>query len=158
MNNDNKALEGQTTEITEEKTEERLFTQDEVNRIIKQRLSKVKETNMATEEEIAKLAAEATASRNAELDKKEQLLNCRSYLIEKGYPVQLLDSLDTSNADAFKKKADSLVNALTGALRGAYTVPLGTPEPVVTGRTMLQQAFSADTKHEPKKWPPQYDE
>lgn len=154
----NKELEGfESQETQEHDVNERMFTQDEVNRIIKQRLAKVKETNMATEEEIARMVDEATAARNAELDTKENQLNCRLYVAEKGYPKQLLDALDTSNLDNFKQKADSLMSAFVHRNTQA---PIGSAEPSYSGKQggEIEMAFSQEQRHTPKQWPPRYEE
>lgn len=153
---DNKTITA-AEELEEQDGSGRMFTQEEVNHIIKQRLAKVKEINKATEEEIAKQVEEATASRTAELDAREKRLECRSYLIENGYPEELLDALDTSDAETFKQKADTLAGIIA---KNRPVAPLGSGEPVLTGKLggALQDAFSANNAHKPKKWPPIYKE
>lgn len=156
MSNDNNASEDHNLQsnVDEHAEDGRMFTQEEVNRIIKQRLAKVKETNMATEEEISKKVDEAVAARTAELDAKEQLINCRQYLIEKRYPKELLNALDTSDFDNFKQKADSLVSVFAGVGRSA---PFGSVEARLDAKGgALDHAFNSNQKHTPKKWPPEY--
>ena len=150
MVTDNKVSEVQSAEDPHNAPEDtgRMFTQEEVNKIIQQRLAKVKEVKRATESEIAELAEKATAARNAELDAREQRISCQLYLIQKGYPAELMDALDTSDSDSFKQKADSLVHAMSRS----YRAPLGSPEPINIGGG-IEKAFSANNKHEPKQWP-----
>lgn len=83
----------------------RTFTQDEVNRIISDRLTR----------ERAK--AEPPASdREQELNAREAKLACREYIVESDgkYPKELLEVLDTSNFDSFKAQADKLLRAFPG--------------------------------------------
>ena len=84
---------------------ERKFTQDEVNRIVKERLQR--ERSKAGAEQTEQLAAKA-----AELAARESRLACKEYLLDSGYPPELLDAIDTSNPENFKSKAFAVVNAL----------------------------------------------
>lgn len=85
---------------------ERLFTQDEVNRIVKERL--LRDRSKASQEQQDKSAARA-----AELDARENRLTCREYLLEKGLPAELLDTIDTSNPEDFKRKAENTAAAFS---------------------------------------------
>lgn len=79
--------------------EEKMFTQEQVNEIIKKRLKEKKESEITSQE---------LEARAAELDARENRLKCREYLIERGYRADLLDIIDTSNAEEFGKKADAV--------------------------------------------------
>lgn len=82
---------------------ERMFTQAEVDKIVKERLARAKTApKEPTEAEV----------REKELTAKESRLNCREYLISQGYPSELLDVIDTSNIDEFKTKADTVSGLL----------------------------------------------
>lgn len=86
----------------DEENKGRLFTQDEVNRIVSERLSRERE----------RLAAEPS-----EVDKREQALivrenacKCMEFILNNDkYPNELLGVLDTSDFEKFKKKADKLI-------------------------------------------------
>ena len=78
---------------------ERTFTQEEVNRIVADRLAR----------ERAK--AEALKAREARLD-------CREYLDSKNYPAEFLDVLDSSDTAKFKTAVDKLVKAFPAITRG----------------------------------------
>ena len=67
---------------------ERTFTQDEVNRIVQDRLAR---------------------EREKALEAREARLDCREYLDSKGYPAALLVVLDSSDTAKFKVAADKLV-------------------------------------------------
>lgn len=71
---------------------EKTFTQDDVNRIVQDRLAK---DRAKSSEEITK--------REQELLQREFRLNSRQKLIDKGYPESLLDALNCSSEEAFDK-------------------------------------------------------
>ena len=82
---------------------ERMFTQAEVDRIVKDRLARAKNTpKEPTEAEL----------RERELVARESRLSCREYLIDQGYPAELLDVIDTSNIEEFMTKADTVSGLL----------------------------------------------
>lgn len=83
---------------------ERLFTQDEVNKIVSDRLEKEKNKAMPKEED----------ERETELKKRENALLCREYLAEKQYLSELAEILDTSNAEKFKKAVEELAKIVPG--------------------------------------------
>ena len=77
----------------------KLFTQEEVNTIVRDRLARERAKNTPpepTEEE----------KRLKDLTDRENRISCREYVLEHGIPAQLLEVLDTSNHEEFKKKAD----------------------------------------------------
>lgn len=72
------------------------FTQDEVNNIVRDRLAREKE----------KLSEHsADTEREKSIEARENALTCREYIQEKGLPKELLDILDTSDAEKFKAAA-----------------------------------------------------
>lgn len=77
----------------------KLFTQEEVNNIVRDRLARERAKNIPqepTEEE----------KRLKDLNDRENRIACREYVMDQGLPAQLLDVLDTSNHEEFKNKAD----------------------------------------------------
>lgn len=93
--------------------EEKMFTQEQVNEIVRKRLKEKKESEITSQE---------LEARAAELDARENRLKCREYLIEKGYRADLLDIIDTSDAEEFEKKADA-VSQMYGSV-GTDVAPL----------------------------------
>lgn len=88
----------------------KLFTQEEVNTIIRDRLARERAKNTPsepTEEE----------KRLNDLTIRENRLACREYVMDQGLPSKLLDVLDTSNQEDFKAKAD----IVSGLLRDNHT-------------------------------------
>lgn len=89
---------------TEEQGQEKTFTQEEVNRIIQERLSREK----------GRADHENLEEREKNILQREQKLACREYVLEKGYDADLVDILDTSNVDEFKGRADKLARKMCG--------------------------------------------
>lgn len=72
------------------------FTQEEVNRIVSERLAREREKPVDDEREKA-------------LKARENRLDCRDYLDSMKYPASLLDTLDSSDVDKFKAAAEKLM-------------------------------------------------
>lgn len=90
----------------------RTFTQDDVNRIVSERLAHERE----------KLQASARDSeREKALAAREARLDCREYLDTKGYPAALLDVLDSSDTDKFKTAVEKLVQTFPQITGGSST-------------------------------------
>ena len=128
----------------EEQPEEKMFTQEEVNQIIKKRLERQGKQYQAKEAEAASEAEKALESRTAELDSREKRLDCRAYLMDKKYPLDIIDIIDTSDVDAFKEKADRVMD-MTGNKRVA---PIASDDPDDFGDE-YQEFINA--KHIPKE-------
>ena len=77
------------------KGEQKTFTQDDVNRIVQDRLAKDR----------AK-ASEEMSKKEQELAQREFRLNSRQKLIDRGYSESLLDALNCSSEEAFNKALD----------------------------------------------------
>lgn len=77
----------------------KMFTQDEVNKIVSERLARDREKRSTQQQEDTKELA---------LKARESKLDCREYLSEKKYPAELLDILDTSDFEKFKAAADKI--------------------------------------------------
>ncbi len=88
------------TETGDQGSDGKTFTQEEVNRIVSDRLAREK----------AKAIQES--DRDAALSARESALECREFIANnKKYPAKLLEVLDTSNFKEFQKKADMLLDA-----------------------------------------------
>ena len=89
---------------------EKTFTQDDVNRIVQDRLAKDREK-----------ASKELGEREQELAQREFRLNSRQKLIDKGYPESLLDALNCSSEEAFGKALgiiDGLMEERLAAKKG----------------------------------------
>ena len=85
------------TKAEEPVQQEKLFTQDEVNEIVRERLKRVKAQ-----------ADEDIAAKASDLDEREKALKCWDYLKENNYPDEYLDICDHSSFESFSVAADRL--------------------------------------------------
>ena len=79
----------------------RTFTQDEVNRIVSERLARDRADRAAV--------PSPADEREQALKAREARMDCRDYLDSKKYPAALLDVLETSDVDKFKAAVDLLI-------------------------------------------------
>lgn len=102
------------------------FTQEEVNRIVSDRLAREREKQPKDDE------------REQALKAREARLDCRDYLDSKKYPVALLDVLDSSDVEKFKAAADALAKQFPAAFTEQPV-----PPPYATG-TGMGNYFGSD--------------
>lgn len=133
--------------------QEKRFTQSDVDRIVKERLKRAERTADSTQ------SADLEA-RNAELNQRQNLLECREYLLNSGYNSGLLDILDTSDPEKFKSSAGKLQRLIDAEKRKAQPVaPMrGDPDPSGGRRYDSDSAFARGVKHKPRAYPPVYDD
>lgn len=95
------------------------FTQEDVNRIVSERLTREREklTQQPQEDE-----------REQALKAREARLDCRDYLDSKKYSAALLDVLDSSDVEKFKASVDALAKQFPTAF-----VEQPTPPPYAIG-------------------------
>ena len=91
-------LQNTSAEGTQTGTEGKTFTQDDVNRIVQERLAK--ERGKGNEE---------LEKRVAELDLRERKLNAVEALRKNGLPDYLVEALNISTDEAFKASMDAIV-------------------------------------------------
>lgn len=135
---DNRNLQNDGNEdVTEGKGNERTFTQEDVNRIVQERLAKR-----------GKKDSEELDKRAAELDKREQLLNAKEKLKESGLPDYLMDLIGTGekageNIEILKKWKGEI----EGMGKAAEPGIIGQGDPIGTvrkGSPDLRSAFGLD--------------
>lgn len=97
---------------------EKSFTQDEVNRIVQERLAKEKSKG---NEELKRRAAE--------LDKRERRMNAMDKLRENGLPEYLVDALNMETDEAFKTSMDAVMK-MKGENPEAAPHVVGTGNPI----------------------------
>ena len=115
----------------------KMFTQDDVNRIVSERLAREREKPVDDERE-----------RN--LKAREARLDCRDYLDSKKYPVKLLDLLDSSDVEKFKSAADAMIEGFPSIMQPAYDVPPPYAAGTGTGGVFSTDAAIADAFKPPK--------
>ncbi len=98
---------------------EKLFTQDDVNRIVSDRLAR----------ERAKAEPSPEDEREADLKAREARMDCREFLSDKKYPADLLDILPTADVEAFKASVETLAELFQqpAPKAGTIRVDLGAP-------------------------------
>lgn len=118
---------------------EKLFTQEDVNRIVSERLAR----------ERTKAEPSPEDAREADLKAREARMDCREYLSDKKYPAELLDILPTGDAEAFKASADKLAALFQGSAKpaGGVRVDFGAP---LTGSPSRNTDGIADAFKPPK--------
>lgn len=97
------------------------FTQEDVNRIVSERLAREREKLPKDDE------------REQALKAREARLDCRDYLDSKKYPAALLDVLDSSDVEKFKAAADALADKFPGAFTEQPVPPPYSPTTGTTG-------------------------
>lgn len=93
----------------------KLFTQDDVNRIVSERLARDRADRAA--------APSPADEREAALKVREARLDCRDYLDSKKYPAALLDVLDTADVDKFKSAVDTMIGRFPAIARADEIPP-----------------------------------
>ena len=118
-----------------EKPAEKTFTQDELNKILADRLKseqkrweKKAADEKAEAERVAKMTAEQKAQheqekrerefaeREAELSRKERTASARDLLAEKGAPAALIGAVDVSSDEAVTNSVEAVVKAFNEAV------------------------------------------
>lgn len=90
----------------------KLFTQDEVNRIVSERLNREREKAAQAAAQTAEPAPDDdTARRRAELTEAENRIKCKEFLLDNKHPAALLDLYDTKDFEAFKSHVEKLLKA-----------------------------------------------
>lgn len=109
----NTSLEG-TQAGTEGGQAERTFTQDDVNRIVQERLAKEKGKG-----------SEDLEKRAAELDKRERRMNAIDELRKNDLPDYLVDALNMETDEAFQQSMEA-IKKMKGETSGSQQPRVGT--------------------------------
>lgn len=128
---------------------ERMFTQSEVNQIVKERLARERAKNTPPEPTEEEKQQQAMEQRMKDLSTRENRFECRSYVADRRLPAELLDLFDTSDFNEFVRKADTFMGVVQRAVGAA---PLYTHED--PGDANATPAGFAVTKHTPRQYPP----
>lgn len=109
-NTPNTAQQENTTQPEGNGPAEKMFTQEEVNNIVRERLNRVK-TGAAEQDERATALDEREAAvqqREQAMQQKESRAACEDHCKAKGYDTAFLDLLDTSDPERFTALLDKL--------------------------------------------------
>lgn len=96
---DNNNINQNANPAADQGTGEKTFTQEDVNRIVGERLAKEKAKNSG-EADLAK--------REQELAQRELHMSAKELLSEKGLPVQLFDALNCTDEETMKKSIETI--------------------------------------------------
>lgn len=110
------ADENTNTHEEENTVSERTFTQDEVNRIVKERLAKERDRLKREQDALF-------AEREQEVAKREMRITAVEKLQEKGLPALLADAINCSSSESIEKSIEILSNtqdAHEGEKKPAY--------------------------------------
>ena len=133
-----------TNPATEQGAGEKTFTQEDVNRIVGERLAKEK----------AKNSGEADfAKREQELARRELHMTAKELLSEKGLPVQIVDALNCADEETMKKSietfekvfADYKANATQAKFKGCHPGASQAPSSELAGDMELRKAMGLRT-------------
>lgn len=112
----------------------KMFTQEDVNRIVSERLAREREKPVDDE-------------REKNLKAREARLDCRDYLDSKKYPVKLLDLLDSSDVEKFKAAADAMIEGFPSIMQPD---PVPPPYAAGTGTSSLLMDANIAEAFKPK--------
>lgn len=118
--------------------EEKLFTQAELDKIVKQRIAR------------EKAKEPVPAINEAELTAKANRLDCKEYVLNNGLSTELLDIVDTSDVQVFIEKVSKLQDIKSK--HNSYPVVPDSGEPYFTPNpdAAIKAAFE-NTTHKPKQ-------
>lgn len=98
-NNNLTAENQQATTQLEDNGAQRTFTQEEVNKIVSERLKR---------EQNKRVDSYEYETRLKELTERENKFSCKEFVKSNGYSEELLEILDTSDVENFKKTAAAI--------------------------------------------------
>ena len=127
----------------------KMFTQEEVNQIIRERLARERAKNTSPEPTEEEKQQQAMEQRMKDLSTRENRFECRSYVADRRLPAELLDLFDTSDFNEFVRKVDTFMGVVQRTVGAA---PLYTHED--PGDANATPAGFAVTKHTPRQYPP----
>lgn len=133
-------------------SDEKKFSQREVNEIIRVRLERERAKLQPKEPTEAEIMQQEAEQKQKELDARESRLTCKAYLLDSGYPSELLDVLDTSDPDAFKDRALTVMGMIKAAKEPA---PLFEPG-YALGDSV--DGFKRNIKHTPRQYGIRFDD
>lgn len=123
MGNEADTHTGGTQTSTGAAQTERTFTQEDVNRIVQERLAKEKSKGSGSiEDELNKRAAD--------LDLRERKLTAREKLHENGLPDYLVDALNMNTDEDFQKSMEAVLKMKGETGGSAGPKPIGKINPI----------------------------
>ena len=139
------------------KQSEKKFTQKEVDDLINEKLTEAEKVAKMDAEQKAKYAQEKhekeLAEREAALNKRELTATAKEILADKGLPAELVEIVNTTDADSCAASIEAIEKAFSAAVQNAVNERLKSNPPKVgdtnTGKTevtSLRDAFKEKYK------------
>lgn len=137
-------------ETVEQNQEEKKFTQEEVNRIVQDRLKREKAKQEKLQDQEEPGSNEVADEQEKSVAMRENRVECREFIADKGYKRELLEILDTSDAEKFKRQAEQLAELYRGQEETkVYPGPRRNPS---YAKDSQHNGSFAKTKHVPKQY------
>lgn len=121
---------------------DKTFTQEDVNRIVQERLAKERSKGNNTDELI---------QRTAELDLRERKIKAREELSKNGLPDYLVDALNMQDDESFEKSIKAITKmkgeagaSQVGQIGGTIISPIGNVEGTGAVGDPLRKAFGLE--------------
>lgn len=148
---------GTEAEQKSEPKSDKTFSQEDVNRMIAERLDRERRKFAAEKEEAAKLAKmnadqkeeykakkreEELTAREKAIQEKELYYTAKDILKEKSLPSELVDCLNLTSAEACNKSIEAMQKAWTAALTAAVDERLKSNPPAYSGGNKTTDPFS----------------
>lgn len=152
--------QGAPTQPEENGNAEKMFTQDDVDRIIKQRLNEkrmkvaeveAREADLKGKESDLQAREADLSTREAAFQAAQSRYECQKHLEHMRYPLELLDELDTSDVDTFKQQAYRLATAFANRPQ-RKAPPMRNPDADEKSSFYDVDSAFRDAKHTPKKY------
>lgn len=128
---------------------QRMFTEDEVNEIVRKRLERYKDKH-SSDEEVAKLSAELDERAEA-LKKRELEVSCLDFLYKNRMDPYMMEVIKADDLDDFINKACKVRQMIVDANRSIP--PAFNPETSQedSGSNKIAEAFSIGYRRQPKE-------
>lgn len=117
QNNQGNNLQNNQQQSNQGQQSEKTFTQDDVNRIVQERLAQYKRNSNSD--------FGGVSERERALEKRERTLEAREKLAEKGLPKELLDAVNCNSKEEMEKSIEVLT-AFFGAKKSQKTYIVST--------------------------------
>lgn len=120
---------------------EKTFTQDEVNRIVSERLARDRAKSNEANEQIKDITDRETALRARELEFEK-----KTFARENDLPEEIVDILAADDAESFKEKAEKLKPYLRGRFQPGITTGVRSGSVTTETHDDFRTAFSLSDK------------
>lgn len=136
----NTSTEG--TQTSAEGAQQKTFTQDDVNRIVQERLAKEKNKTSSNEDFDKK--TEELERRTTELEARENRFNTVTMLRNAGYPDELADAIKCNNTEELKKSMEIIDKIIKERTPEGWSKELEEKRSRIIGTSINSLSLSSD--------------